>query len=163
MPDKLAKLGEEKGVRHMNKPIKRRLRLTFQTNIELQGELDSYEFTTDGELYHKGTQDYLRFTEKFGVDESVQTTMKWDKEELTLIRQGDVLMRQTFVSNKETFGRYVTSEVSWETKAETEVVLVQWPTFQKPRGRIYIRYRFWIAGQETGSHEIRLKLEEADD
>ncbi|MDQ0207078.1 YwiB family protein [Alkalicoccobacillus murimartini] len=147
----------------MNKPVKRALRLTFQTNIELNGEIDSYEFSTEGELYHKREQDYLRFVETFGVDKKVQTTMKWDGEELTLIRQGDVLMRQTFVSGKSTIGRYVTPEASWETKSDTEVVLVQWPTIQKPRGKIYIRYRFWLAGQETGSHEIRLKLEERTD
>ncbi|TSB44964.1 DUF1934 domain-containing protein [Alkalicoccobacillus porphyridii] len=147
----------------MNKPLKRRLRLTFQTNIELHGEMESYEFSTEGELYHKRNQDYLRFVETFGVDSKVQTTMKWDGEELTLIRQGDVLMRQIFRSGEETLGRYVTPEASWETRADTELVIVQWPSLQKPRGKIYIRYQFFLQGQSTGTHEIRLKLEEAEE
>lgn len=147
----------------MNKPQKRRLRLSFQTNIELHGEVESYEFASEGELYHKRNQDYLRFTEEFGVDSKVQTTMKWDGHELTLIRQGDVLMRQTFRSGESTIGRYVTPEATWETRAETEFVIVQWPTLQKPRGRIYIRYQFFLQGQQTGNHEIRLKLEEASE
>ncbi len=141
------------------KPRKRIVKLTFQTKINHGNHQDSYHFTSRGELFHKGNQDYLRFEETLAERETVQTTMKWDGLELMLIRQGVVLMRQAFVAGKTTLGRYVTPEASWETKADTDKVLVQWPQ-GKQRGLIHIRYRFALQGQDTGEHEVRLRLEE---
>ncbi|MBP3952755.1 DUF1934 domain-containing protein [Bacillus suaedae] len=143
----------------MNKPIKRFLKMRFQTKVEHEDHTDSYEFTARGELFHKGSQDYLRFEEALSKDETVQTTMKWDGRELMLIRQGVILMRQGFVAGQQTLGRYVTPEASWETVATTEKVLVQWPQ-GKSRGRIEIKYRFTLQGQDTGKHQVRLTLEE---
>ncbi|WP_100405758.1 DUF1934 domain-containing protein [Bacillus solitudinis] len=143
----------------MQKPLKRIVKLNFQTSIQHENHTESYEFTARGELFHKGNQDYLRFEEVLSEHESVQTTMKWDGQELTLIRQGVILMRQAFITGKKTVGRYVTPEASWETVAQTEKILVQWPN-GKSRGRIHLRYRFALQGQDTGQHEVRLTLEE---
>ncbi|GAE26850.1 hypothetical protein JCM9140_2954 [Halalkalibacter wakoensis JCM 9140] len=143
----------------MNKTTKRSLKMRFQTKIDHGDHTDSYEFTTRGELFHKGSQDYLRFEEVLSENESVQTTMKWDGRELMLIRQGAILMRQGFIVGEETLGRYVTSDASWETTASTEKLLVQWPT-GKNRGRIQLTYKFALQGQETGTHSVRLTLEE---
>ncbi|MDV2684561.1 DUF1934 family protein [Alkalihalophilus lindianensis] len=143
----------------MNKPNKKTVKMIFQNKIKHTDHTDSYEFTARGELYHKGSQDYLRFEEALTETESVQTTMKWDGRELMLIRQGSVLMRQAFISGEESLGRYVTSEASWETKAITDKVLVTWPT-RKQRGKIHIKYRFLLQGQDAGEHEVRLTLEE---
>lgn len=143
----------------MKKTIKRSVKLRFQTKINHDGHTDSYEFTTRGELFHKGSQDYLRFEEDLSDTNSVQTTMKWDGRELMLIRQGAILMRQGFIAGEETLGRYVTTEASWETKAVTDKLSVQWPS-GKSRGRIKLIYTFMLQGQETGTHEIRLTLEE---
>ncbi len=133
--------------------------MIFQTTIQHGDHTESYEFTARGELYHKGSQDYLRFEEALSEQDTVQTTMKWDGQELTLIRQGVILMRQAFIAGKKTVGRYVTPEASWETTAQTEKVFVRWPN-GKQRGRIQIRYTFSLQGQNAGQHEVRLTLEE---
>ncbi len=133
--------------------------MIFQNRIQHDDHTESYEFTSKGELYHKGRQDYLRFEEALTKTETVQTTIKWDGHELMLIRQGTVIMRQGFVSGKETLGRYVTPEASWETKADTDKVTVVWPTHNQ-RGKIHIKYRFTLQGQDAGEHEVRLTLEE---
>ncbi|MFC0561133.1 DUF1934 domain-containing protein [Halalkalibacter alkalisediminis] len=143
----------------MKNTIKRYVKLRFQTKINHDDQTDSYEFTTRGQLFHKGSQDYLRFEEDLSDDHSVQTTMKWDGRELMLIRQGSILMRQGFIVGEETLGRYVTPDASWETKAMTEKLSVQWPS-GKNRGRIKLVYKFMLQGQETGTHEVRLTLEE---
>ncbi|GAE33592.1 DUF1934 domain-containing protein [Halalkalibacter akibai] len=143
----------------MKKAIKRSVKMRFQTKIFNGDHSDSYEFTTRGELFHKGNQDYLRFEEAFSENESVQTTMKWDGRELMLIRQGSILMRQGFIVGEETRGRYVTPDASWETKALTDKLLVQWPS-GKTRGKIKLIYKFKLQDQETGTHEVRLTLEE---
>ncbi|KYG29271.1 DUF1934 domain-containing protein [Alkalihalobacillus trypoxylicola] len=146
----------------MDRTVKRPIKLKFQTLIHNGDHRDSYEFTTKGFLYIKGQQQYLHFEESFGHNQKVKTTMKWNGEELTLIRQGSLLMRQVFESGKTTIGRYVTSEVTWETTAETEKVLVQWPSLNR-KGRIFLRYRFRMQGQDTGTHEVRLMLEEENE
>ncbi len=133
--------------------------MRFQNKINYGDHSDAYEFTTRGELFHKGRQDYLRFEEALSDSEKVQTTMKWDGRELMLIRQGTILMRQGFVVGEETFGRYVTPDASWETTAITDKLLVQWPS-GKTRGKIKLTYKFLLQGQETGTHEVRLTLEE---
>ncbi|WP_017725946.1 DUF1934 domain-containing protein [Halalkalibacterium ligniniphilum] len=138
---------------------KRPITITFKTRIERQGETEEYEFNARGELYHRGSQDYLRFEEGVSESEKVQTTIKWDGRELILIRQGAILMRQAFITGIETSGRYVTPQASWETKANTERVLVQWPQ-GKRRGVLHLRYHFTLQGQDTGVHEVRLTLEE---
>lgn len=141
------------------KTRKRSIKMRFQTKIEHSDHTESYEFTTRGDLYHKGNQDYLRFQESLSDSETVQTTMKWDGRELMLIRQGVILMRQSFIVGEETQGRYVTPEASWETKATTDKLLVQWPT-DRSRGRIHMTYQFSLQGQNTGKHSVRLTLEE---
>jgi uncharacterized beta-barrel protein YwiB (DUF1934 family) len=133
--------------------------MRFQTKIDHGDHTESYEFTTRGELFHKGSQDYLRFEESLSETDSVHTTMKWDGRELMLIRQGTILMRQGFEVGKKTFGRYVTPEASWETTATTDKLLVQWPS-GKSRGRIQLTYQFSLQGQDTGTHQVRLTLEE---
>ncbi|GAE31269.1 DUF1934 domain-containing protein [Alkalihalobacillus hemicellulosilyticus] len=143
----------------MKKALKRFVKIRFQTKVEQHDHTDTNDFTTRGEIFHKGSQDYLRFEEAIPGFEKVQTTMKWDGHELMLIRQGTVLMRQAFVAGERTLGRYVTQEASWETEAITEKVLVQWPR-GKTRGRIEICYQFLLQGQETGRHYVRLTLEE---
>ncbi|MDY7224313.1 DUF1934 domain-containing protein [Halalkalibacterium halodurans] len=143
----------------MKKQEKRHVRILFQTKIDRHGEIEDYEFTTKGELYHKGTQDYLRFQEVLSDQENVQTTLKWDGRELVLIRQGDVLMRQSFLRGIQTSGRYVTPQISWESVATTESVIVRWPQ-GKQKGVIHLRYHFSLQGQDTGIHDVRLTLEE---
>ncbi|WP_332692116.1 DUF1934 domain-containing protein [Halalkalibacter lacteus] len=143
----------------MDKTIKRSVKMRFQTKIDHGEHTESYEFTTRGQLFHKGSQDYLRFEESLSESESVQTTMKWDGRELMLIRQGTILMRQGFEVGKKTIGRYVTPEASWETTATTDKLLVQWPS-GKNRGRIQLTYQFSLQGQDTGTHQVRLTLEE---
>lgn len=139
--------------------MKRSIKMRFQTKIEHDDHTESYEFTTRGELFHKGNQDYLRFKEALSETDTVQTTMKWNGHELMLIRQGVILMRQAFVAGETTVGRYVTPEASWETTATTDKVLVQWPS-GKRRGRIELSYQFALQGQDTGKHQVRLTLEE---
>ncbi|MDT8860481.1 DUF1934 family protein [Alkalihalobacillus sp. MEB130] len=143
----------------MKNTIKRIVKMRFQTKINHDDHTESYEFTTRGELFHKGNQDYLRFQEALSENDTVQTTMKWDGRELMLIRQGAILMRQGFIVGEETFGRYVTPDASWETTASTDKLLVQWPS-GKSRGRIQLTYKFSLQGQDTGTHQVRLTLEE---
>ncbi|MET3506726.1 DUF1934 domain-containing protein [Halalkalibacter oceani] len=142
----------------MKKAIQRSIKMRFQTRIDHQDHTDAYEFTTRGELFHKGKHDYLRFEEVLN-NETIQTTMKWNGRELILIRQGVILMRQTFIAGETTVGRYVTPEASWETTAVTEKVFVQWPA-GKVKGRIDLTYQFELQGQATGKHTVRLTLEE---
>ncbi len=71
-------------------------------------------------------------------------------------------MRQAFKAKNETYGRYVMPEASWETRAVTDTLLVQWPTNTRPKGKLYVRYRFFLQGQDTGDHEIRLTIEQVD-
>ncbi len=133
--------------------------MRFQTKIEQGDHTESYEFTTQGELYYKGGHEYLRFQETLSETEKVQTTMKWNGRELMLIRQGVILMRQPFIAGEETIGRYVTPEASWETRAKTDMLVVTWP-LNKEQGQIELGYQFALQGQDTGKHYVLLTLEE---
>ncbi|WP_078393048.1 DUF1934 domain-containing protein [Shouchella patagoniensis] len=140
--------------------MKRKVQISFQTTTFIEGQQpDSFSFVTDGDLYVKGNASYLRFKEAHTHNQDVFSTMKWDGRELMLIRQGTIIMRQSFISKEETYGRYVTPEASWETKALTETLLVQLPTGNKNKGKLYVRYQFYLQGQSTGEHEIRLSIE----
>ncbi|KGA96047.1 hypothetical protein AJ85_19835 [Alkalihalobacillus alcalophilus ATCC 27647 = CGMCC 1.3604] len=143
----------------MEKIVKKSIKMVFKTLIQQGDHKEAYEFTTRGDLFKKGQSEYLRFEEKFGEEQTVQTTMKWNGHELMLIRQGSILMRQAFIAGETTVGRYVTPEISWETTAKTEKVIVAWPNGKK-RGKIHLRYHFLMQGQDTGTHEVRLTLEE---
>lgn len=143
----------------MKKAEKRLIKMRFQTKIEHGDHTDSYEFTTKGELFHKGNYDYLRFKEALSEQETVQTTMKWDGAELILIRQGVILMRQVFAVDETRNGRYVTPEASWETTAKTEKLSVKWPS-EDEQGHIELLYQFILQGQDTGIHHVVLTLEE---
>ncbi|ALA53130.1 DUF1934 family protein [Shouchella clausii] len=140
--------------------MKRKVKISFQTTTFIQGQQpDAFSFDTEGDLYIKGSASYLRFKETHAHKQDVFSTMKWDGRELMLIRQGTIIMRQSFLAKEETYGRYVTPEASWETKARTDTLLVQLPTGAKQKGRIYVRYQFFLQGQLTGEHEIRLAVE----
>lgn len=144
--------------------MKRKVQISFQTMTFVEGQKpDSFSFQTEGDLYVKGNASYLRFKEAHAHEQDVFSTMKWDGQELMLIRQGTIIMRQSFVAKQETLGRYVTPEASWETRAITETLLVQLPKATKQKGKIYIRYKFFLQGQSTGEHEIRLTIERKDE
>lgn len=138
---------------------KKVLTMHFQTKIEHGAHRDENEFSTTGELYEKGGNYYIRFQEELSPTDRVQSTMKWDGEELLLIRQGVILMRQSFTEGKETIGRYVTPEASWETKAMTKALQVILPTNNK-EGKIELTYQFSLQGQDTGIHHLILTLKE---
>ncbi|NEU30449.1 DUF1934 family protein [bacterium LRH843] len=144
----------------MEKAMKRVLKMHFRTKIEQGTHQESYEFTTTGELFHKGNQEYLTFKETLSETDTVQTTMKWNGSELMLIRQGVIVMRQAFTVGKETYGRYVTPEASWETTAKTDHILVDWPKVDKMQGRIELSYQFRLQGQDAGKHRVTIILEE---
>ncbi|MFS0788468.1 DUF1934 family protein [Shouchella sp. 1P09AA] len=144
--------------------MKRKVQISFQTMTYLEGQQpDSFSFVTEGDFYIKNNASYLRFKEAHTHGQDVYSTMKWDGEELMLIRQGAIIMRQSFASKQETLGRYVTPEASWETKAITETLFVQLPKANKSKGKIYVRYHFFLQGQSTGEHEIRIGIERKEE
>ncbi len=143
----------------MGKAEKRIVTVRLQSNIIDQTPLDSFEWTTRGEFFHKGDDYYIRFKEAYLTADEIQTTLKWNGEELLLLRHGDIFMRQSFIVGKETSGRYGTKEAAFETTAFTDTLRVQLPINEK-KGSIEIVYRFRIQGQHTGTHHLNLTLEE---
>ncbi|SDB86150.1 DUF1934 domain-containing protein [Shouchella lonarensis] len=144
----------------MSVTLKRKVAISFQATVWQDGAVQATSaFHVDGDLYIKDGCTYLTFKEERAhQEEEIQTTLKWDETTLLLIRRGAVTMRQPFIDGQETCGRYVTAHMSCETKATTEQLAVEVPLSRGEHGHIHVRYGFWLQGQETGVHEICLRV-----
>ena len=118
----------------------------------------------EGTLYLKDNDYFLRYRDvnEEEIGES-WTTIKWpsldnrdnEEQEVTIIRQGNVKMKQTFIKNQEELGYYHTPLGVFDIKTKTAQVEIQ-----RNKQEIRIEYQLWINRQLAGQYQVKISYKD---
>ncbi|WP_187119470.1 DUF1934 domain-containing protein [Bacillus testis] len=84
----------------------KRVRVTLHTTVRNGQDEETYELTTFGTFQEKGDSLYLRYKEVQEDLQEIQSTVKWSKDEVFIMRNGQVKMRQKFIKDMMTVGNF---------------------------------------------------------
>ncbi|CAM4468550.1 DUF1934 domain-containing protein [Paenibacillus tarimensis] len=115
-----------------------------------------------GLLYNKPKSIFIRYDEQEqgGEGATVGTTIRWDGQELKLIRRGAVESEQSFVAGRRTGGAYRSDLADFRIETETTYLTVAAPPEALLPITMEWRYELWLSGEHAGQFQIRLTLRE---
>ncbi|AZR74053.1 hypothetical protein BBF96_12000 [Anoxybacter fermentans] len=123
-------------------------------NLQKQdGEKNIINYQTRGFLYDKGQATYLQYEESAEGLEGVRTTLKLEKNRVTLIRHGKVSMCQVFEEGVKDESQYKTSYGSIPLSTDTKR-LEQALGFDEGRIRIY--YDLYLGDELTSNNTLEI-------
>jgi len=132
--------------------------------IRLESRQDGERTVTEyrGRLFRKTKAVYLRYVETDEDEASSSVTVRYDGEELRILRQGKVDGEQSFVSGKRRQGSYTTPIGRLRLETETELLRMT----GEPGGKLPLTldwsYGLWIEEEWTGRFELRLHIKEVE-
>jgi uncharacterized beta-barrel protein YwiB (DUF1934 family) len=111
------------------------------------GEKQSFEVEVEGTLYQKGKAFYVAYREgeEAGLGTTL-TTIRVEAGTVTLIRQGETVMRQVLVKGEEQNGSYKTPYGTFELTTRTSKLLL---ALNEQGGRIEAVYNVRLAGEKS--------------
>lgn len=123
-------------------------------NLQRQdGEQNMINYQTRGYLYQKGQATYLQYREGAEGLEGVQTTLKLEKNRVTLIRHGDISMKQVFENGLRDDGLYQTPYGSLALGTETSLVEM---VLGFEEGRVRIFYDLYLGGAVSSANTLEI-------
>ncbi|MBB5174124.1 DUF1934 domain-containing protein [Texcoconibacillus texcoconensis] len=138
------------------------VKIEMKTVIHDEGRQHTNRWFAAGELFEKSSGLFLRFDEQTDDNASIRQTIKAQTGEMTVIRNGDVEMKQRFISNQETEGMYQSPYGPLSMVTKTKHVDVEWDPVQKT-GSLHVGYELFLQGQEAGYHDMQVKIKEEND
>lgn len=111
------------------------------------GERLTFRNQSEGTLYQKGDVLYISYREgaDSGLGETL-TTIRVEGRHVTLIRQGETVMKQSLVKGEEQVGTYKTAHGTFELVTRTSQLLVQ---MTARGGRLEALYNLRLAGDKS--------------
>lgn len=123
-------------------------------NLQKQDhEQNIINYQTRGYLYQKGQATYLQYQEGAEGLEGVQTTLKLEKNRVTLIRHGDLSMKQVFEQGIRDDGMYQTPYGALALGTDT-TFLEMVVGFEE--GRIRIFYDVFLSGTISSTNTLEI-------
>lgn len=118
------------------------------------GERTSFQVNAEGTLYQKGDAFYLTYREEeaTGLGQTL-TTLRIEPRHVTLIRQGETVMKQSLVKGAEQIGSYKTPHGTFELVTRTSQLVV---SMGARGGRLKAMYNLRLAGEKS---RIELEVE----
>ncbi|SES85172.1 DUF1934 domain-containing protein [Anaerobranca gottschalkii] len=111
--------------------------------IEVEGSVTSKEETT-----------YLTYKEPEGTGlDNTTTTLKLEKDKVTLIRTGSTTLRQVFKAGEITTGVYQTPYGNFALEVDAKEVKVE---LIKDKGKITLQYDLIIAGEKIEDQKLNI-------
>jgi uncharacterized beta-barrel protein YwiB (DUF1934 family) len=111
--------------------------------IEVEGSVTSKEETT-----------YLTYKEPEGTGlDNTTTTLKLEKDKVTLIRTGSTTLRQVFKAGEITTGTYQTPYGNFPLEVDAKEVKVE---LIKDKGKITLQYDLIIAGEKIEDQKLNI-------
>lgn len=115
-----------------------------------------------GELIQKGKTTFLRYEEQDELHGGVRTTLRWNGEELSLIRRGGLESEQTFAAGQSRGGRYSSPHLAFPMVTETEELSATATGGTLLPLTLAWTYRLRIEDQLSGRFQLRLTIQEAN-
>ncbi|WP_221567342.1 DUF1934 domain-containing protein [Alkalihalobacillus sp. TS-13] len=133
------------------------IEVDLHTKITESGATEDTSLSSSGTLYRKNDTVYLRYEEVINGTDKVNTTIKIQNDDITIIRQGAVSMRQRFAPGVEKEGTYESPYGPIQIATRTEKVDFDWNEAEK-KGHLSLDYQVLFQGEESGYHQMLIKL-----
>jgi uncharacterized beta-barrel protein YwiB (DUF1934 family) len=134
------------------------VKVKVTTAIDDGQQKETFELTTFGRYYKKGSSSYLQYDEMM-EDGTVHTTVKIKDREVLIIRSGAVSMRLHFRLDKRTPGNYQSPYGLLQTEADTRRMDIDF-NVESAEGNIDILYEFIIQGSPAGTYQMNIDYKE---
>ncbi|OLO42239.1 hypothetical protein BTR23_03175 [Alkalihalophilus pseudofirmus] len=141
---------------------KRSIKIRMETNIRHNNEKETHFLKGKGNVYEKNGYTYLLFKEIHNDKMNVQTTIKIGHNEATIIRHGDLAMRQNYTVGENTEGTYRSPYGFWKTNAKTHACTYKEPT-NKNKGLLLLKYDYFLQDEPSGTFDVRITIEEENE
>ncbi|WP_141430946.1 DUF1934 domain-containing protein [Bacillus sp. 03113] len=134
------------------------VKVHVKTDIQNGLEKETYEFTTFGRYYQKGSAVYLQYDEV--MEEGViKTTVKMSQAEGVIIRNGAVKMKLSFKLNQKLNGIYESPYGTLQLNTFTRKLQSQFQTSTNI-GLMEILYELYMNGSLSGIYQMKITFEE---
>jgi uncharacterized beta-barrel protein YwiB (DUF1934 family) len=134
------------------------VKVRVTTAIDDGKQKETFELTTFGRYYKKGSSYYLQYDESM-EEGTVHTTVKIKNEEVLILRSGAVSMRLHFLLDKKTPGNYQSPYGLLQTEADTRRMELAFNE-ESTEGNIEILYEFIIQGSHAGTYQMNIDYKE---
>ncbi len=129
---------------------------TIQTDIE--GDYDTITLVTEGTFVERGEKQYITYQEsELTGFAGYSTTLKVEKDQLTMVRFGPSNTQFVFAPNKSTSGIYHTPYGNFEVHVMTKELQI---SLQDGQGKIDIDYMLSFGGNPTSKYQFHMKITE---
>lgn len=111
------------------------------------GERQRFQTKAEGSLYPKGDAWYVVYKEEEAVGlGSTLTSVRIERGMITLIRQGETVMRQVLVKGEEQHGTYKTPYGTFDLTTRASQLTTR---IDENGGRIEVMYNIRLAGEKS--------------
>ena len=133
----------------MKRAVRIRIESRQEENVNVQ--------QARGHLYLNGGVYYLRYAEPEDELGAVMTTVRWDGEQIRIVRRGSVDSEMTFRAGQRTFGTYALPQGRAMLECRTERIDAR---IGGGFGTIAWSYDLYIDGMHAGQLGLKLVIEE---
>lgn len=128
--------------------------LDIKSEVFQNGEEDTIEFSTEGELYKKNNKTYISYkeTEISGM-EGTTTILIIDKGKLTINRYGTNKSKMVFMLGETTFSKYKTPYGIFKMEVMTKKLNIN-----LEKKYIEVNYNLVIKGLSDGTNKLYIKI-----
>ncbi len=138
----------------VSKPVQ----IIVKTEINQGTEDENLELFTSGEHYVKDNASYLSYHEEHEYGK-VKTIVKFNSDEVFIMRSGSISMKQRFIPGTETITDYQTQFGTLQLETNTTSISVR--TMEgKSSGIIKVDYELQIGEEDSHLHTLHIMFRE---
>ena len=140
-----------------NAPIEVMVRL--KTPIQYVDDEENIELITFGTLHHMPNATYIRYIEHVENNGKINTTVKYDGDEMLIIRSGAVKMRQLYKIGTETSGSYESIHGTLDLTTRTNKLehTIHPETNEET---FHVSYNLFLQHENVGNYSLTLTVKE---
>lgn len=128
------------------------INVNFKMNINNQGEKYTVQFDEIGKRYFRNKKTFIRMKEPMiNENKSNNLILICDHNEIIIIRNGFVSMKQAYKEKEYTIGRYENSQVSSEITTYTN-------RYQYSKNCILLNYDILIEKEIIGNYQMEINI-----
>lgn len=136
----------------------KKVRIHVKSYEKNNNEKAAIETVSFGRMAEKNRKFYVFYDETEAVGmQGTKTTIKWNYDNVVIIRSGTVESRQEFARGLECISVYKTPYITFGLKTNTEYLYVY---CRDGIWNIELEYMLEIAGQEQSEMKIKITIEE---
>ncbi|MFS0783898.1 DUF1934 domain-containing protein [Bacillus sp. 1P06AnD] len=140
-------------------PEQKRVQVKLETTIRNGQDEETYELLTFGTLQQKAGSLYLRYNEVQQDMQEIQTIVKWSENEVFIMRNGQVKMRQKFIKGLMTVGNFE-SPFGTLQMLTTAKDMTHEHNESMSEGKMTLLYDLTMQGADAGQYKMVIDYKE---